>query len=813
MKNFILILLFLGLNPHVSGQTEIIIFNDSQNNSFYDPSWGFSDGQSFLERAGTDNTKFPVETNYVFAGVNSLKLRWISNVSGNWGIAAASIGWTAHDITGMQSITFMLYPDSDILSSQLPLIYLEDLSNQKSLSQNITNYIVNINPGQWNKITIPLEPFFQNPGNADFTKIKTIFFGQDPDDGIEHVIYIDELKFTDGSGSPSGIPSIPVNVSAKGYELHVDISWDLNSEEDLAGYRIYEKDGGNYNLLGIASKNEGFFTHFLGATGITKTYAISAFNSTNEESPKSSSATATTHSMDDEEFINMLQEAVFRYFWDYGHPVSGLTRERSGSGNTVTIGGSGFGIMAIPVGIERGFITREKGAERLIKILDFLEDKAERFHGAWPHWLNGETGKTIPFSEFDDGADLVETSFMIQGLLTIRGYFNQDIPRETEIRETVTRLWEEVEWIWFRKTLGNPYLYWHWSPNYFWRMNLPVAGFNETLITYILGIASPTHAVPFSLYFTGWAGGPGFKNGKSFYGYILDVGRDYGGPLFFTHYSFLGFDPGNKRDSFANYFNHNRNQTLVNRQYCIENPKSFTGYDENTWGLTASDDPWGYRAHEPNSVNDNGTITPSAAISSFPYTPEESMGALKNFYRVYGESLWGIYGFKDAFHPGENWYANGYLAIDQGPILLMIENYRSGLLWENFMSNPEIISALDLIGFKEDISTQNEGDELTYEFILEQNYPNPFNSTTKIKYEIPDMATVGTTHELSLHPFNVRLTVYDILGREIKTLVNEIQNPGDYEIQFNSGNLTSGVYLYKLETGSFIDVKKMIILR
>ncbi len=277
MKNFILILLFLGLNLPVSGQTEIIIFNDSQNYSFYDPSWGFSDGQSFLERAGADNTKFPVETNYVFTGINSLKLHWTSNVNGNWGIAVASIGWVAHDITGMSSITFMIYPDGDILSNQLPLMYLEDLSNQKSMSQNITNYINNINPGQWNKITIPLEPFIQNPGNADFTKIKTIFFGQDEDDGIEHVVYIDELKFTYGSGSGTGILSTPVNVSAKGYELHNDIKWDLNDEEDLAGYRVYEKDGENYNLLGYVGKDGRILTHFTGITGVSKTYAVSAF--------------------------------------------------------------------------------------------------------------------------------------------------------------------------------------------------------------------------------------------------------------------------------------------------------------------------------------------------------------------------------------------------------------------------------------------------------------------------------------------------------------------------------------------------------
>ncbi|GGF37353.1 glucoamylase family protein [Echinicola rosea] len=400
-------------------------------------------------------------------------------------------------------------------------------------------------------------------------------------------------------------------------------------------------------------------------------------------------------SLSEEALLTKVQEQTFRYFWDFAHPTSGLSRERNTSGNTVTTGGSGFGLMTIIVGVERGFITRKEAVARWTKIVDFLAT-ADRFHGAWPHWMNGETGNTIPFSTKDNGGDLVETAFMIQGLLTVRAYLDNHNTAENELIDKITALWEAVEWDWYTKD-GSNMLYWHWSPDYNWEMNLPVRGYNESLIVYVLAAASPTHSIDKSVYETGWARNGEIKNGNSYYQQTLPLGNDLGGPLFFAHYSFLGLDPRNLTDQYANYWEQNQAHSRINQAYCVQNPKGFIGYGENIWGLTASDNHNGYSAHSP--TNDLGVITPTAALSSFPYTPEKSMQALQYFYYILGDRLWGEYGFYDAFNLTESWYADSYLAIDQGPIILMIENHRTGLLWEVFMKDQEVQNGLDRLGF------------------------------------------------------------------------------------------------------------------
>ena len=397
----------------------------------------------------------------------------------------------------------------------------------------------------------------------------------------------------------------------------------------------------------------------------------------------------------DDDLLTKIQEQTFKYFWDFGHPVSGLTRERNTSGETVTSGGSGFGLMAIIVGIERGFITRAQGVERWNTIVDFLLNDSDRFHGAWSHWLNGTSGQVIPFSTKDNGGDLVETSYMAMGLLTVRQYLDPNITEEQTLIDNINTLWEGIEWDWY--TQGQNQLYWHWSPNYNFEMNMPVRGWNEALITHVLAASSPTHSVAPSVYNNGWALNGGIANGKEFYGFTLPLGPDYGGPLFFEQYTFLGLNPTNLSDQYASYWEQVVNHSKINHAYCVANPKNWIGYNDACWGLTASDNQSGYSAHSP--TNDKGVITPTAAVSSLPFTPEESMKALRYFYYILGDRTWGEYGFYDAFNITENWYASSFLAIDQGPIILMIENYRTGLLWNLFMSNPEVQNGLDALGF------------------------------------------------------------------------------------------------------------------
>jgi len=394
----------------------------------------------------------------------------------------------------------------------------------------------------------------------------------------------------------------------------------------------------------------------------------------------------------DEELLTKVQQQTFHYFWDLAHPVSGLARERNSSGDIVTTGGSGFGILSIIVGIERGFISRQQGVDRLTTILNFLE-AADRFHGAWPHWMNGSTGKVIPFSTKDDGGDLVETSFLMQGLITFRQYLKTNDPAESALITKINSLWQSVEWDWYRKNNENV-LYWHWSPDYNWDMNFPLYGYFEEQITYLLAASSPTHSIPKIVYTNGYGKNGSIVKNNTYYGYKLPL--ESPAPLFWVQYSYLGMDP-HFSDDYANYWEQNVNASLINYSYCVANPLNYVGYSDSCWGLTASDNQSGYNAHSP--TNDLGVITPTAALSSIPYTPVESMKALKFFYYTLGDKLWGPYGFYDAFNLTEGWYANSTLAIDQGPIIVMIENYRSQLLWNLFMSAPEVNNGMTKLNF------------------------------------------------------------------------------------------------------------------
>ncbi len=399
----------------------------------------------------------------------------------------------------------------------------------------------------------------------------------------------------------------------------------------------------------------------------------------------------------DNQLLDLVQRRTFTYFWEFGHPTSGLARERNNSEDLVTSGGSGFGIMCIPIAIERGFITRAEGLDRMKKIVGFLKNTAQRFHGAFPHWLNGRTGVVIPFSQKDNGADLVETSYLIAGLLTTREYFSGNTLDENNLRSDITKIWEEVEWSWFRKNNENV-LYWHWSPNFGWDMNLKIQGWNECLITYVLATSSPTFPIPKSVYDQGYARNGAQVTNQSHYGFQLPLGPSLGGPLFFSHYSFLGINPMGLRDAYANYEQQVVNHSKINHAYCVENPKKFAGYSSVCWGLTASDIPNnGYAANAPG--NDIGVITPTAAISSLPFTPTESINALRFFYYKLGDKLWGPYGFYDAFTLHDLWFASSTLAIDQGPIVIMIENYRTQLIWNLFTKSAEIKTGMRALGF------------------------------------------------------------------------------------------------------------------
>ena len=703
-----------------------VVFDNSITPDYYYYSSGKSVFPSSIELL---SGALPVEKKNFFTAPNALRLQWQSAPGGTWEteVRVVSMRNRPTDFRG-DTLFLWCYAPEAIPADDLPMLQLEDEDHDFTVPVKLETASGDVLARKWFQIRLPLSEFATasiHPFQA--RALHSLYFSQGIADNASHTLIIDEIKIDDKSAAfPVGPeirspPPPPQNVQAKGYDRHVDISWDPTTDDYLQSYAIYRSLGGHkFQPIGIQSADINRYTDFLGRSGVKATYRVKAVDRSYRQSAFSETASASTRELTDDELLTMLQEACFRYYWEGAHPAAGLTLENiPGDDRIVSTGASGFGIMALIVGVDRGFITRQQGLDRFAKILDFLE-KVPRYHGAWAHFLNGETGQSmLVFGMFDNGGDLVETSFLMQGLLAARQYFKNDGEAGQSIYQRITKLWEEVEWDWYRRSPQNDALLWHWSPQWSWFIDHRLTGFNETMITYLLAIASPTHGVPASLYYSGWAGqseaaiayrsgwsgsheGDRYINGHSYFGIKLDVGVGTGGPLFFTQYSFMGFDPRGIHDRYTDYFDNNRNLALIDQAYCESNPGHFQGYGADDWGLTASDDQLGYSAHAPDRATDNGTITPTGALASFPYTPEASMAALKFFYRQLGDRLWGVYGPHDAFNLSQNWFSPVYMGLDQAPIVVMTENYRTGLIWKLFMSNPEIQPMLDKIGFKPD---------------------------------------------------------------------------------------------------------------
>jgi exo beta-1,2-glucooligosaccharide sophorohydrolase (non-reducing end) len=677
----------------------------------------------FPSTLATQEGRIPVETKLFFTPPTALRLEWRSVTLGNWDaeVRAVSIRNRPADFRG-DTLYFWCYAPERIAGADLPLVRLLDTNHNFTASIHLGSFTKDLPRKHWVQVRIPLREFNSASIHPfEIQRLHSVYFSQGGADDKPHTMIIDEIKIDDEDASHSPVQT-PTNIRVKGYERHADVTWDAGTDEDVQYFVVYRSTNGkDYAPVGIQVPGINRFTDFIGAPGISVSYKVAAVKRSYRKSELSGAVSTSTHPMSDDELLTMLQEECFRYYWEKGsHPVSGTTRENvPGNDRVVATGASGFGIMAIVVGVDRGFITREQGIDRVSRAVDFLE-KAPRYHGAWPHFMDGNTGATLPvFGMFDDAGDLVETAFLMEGLLAARQYFNGASVAEHSLYVRISKLWETVEWDWYRRSPDGDALYWHWSPEWSWHINHRLTGFNEVMIVYLLAIASPTHGVPADLYYSGWAGqseaavkyragwsgtkeGNHYENGNTYEGIKLDVGVGSGGPLFFTHYSYMGFDPRQIRDRYTDYFVNNQNIALINYRYSVENPGHFKGYGPGTWGLTASDDHLGYSAHAPDALDDDGTITPTGALASFPYVPDESIAALKHFYRDLGDRLWGVYGPRDAFNLQNNWFSPIYMGLNQAPITVMVENYRTGLIWKMFMSNPEIKPMLDKIGFKPD---------------------------------------------------------------------------------------------------------------
>ena len=662
------------------------------------------------------NDRLPVDHDFFHTPPNALRIEWNSKPEGNW-VAEVHVKRfrnREHEFEG-STLTFWLFAPAAIAGPALPLVRIADTDDGFSKPIPLASLVHGLPARKWTRVDIPLAQFVAaSIRKLDANRLQALVFSQNASDNAPHTLIVDDIQINSPSETKNAAAPIapPQDVSAKGYERHVDVAWNASESKGLQHYVIYRSlDGNHYDAIGIQEPGIHRYADYLGKTGQNVSYKVAAQSWDGRTSAMSDVATAATHAMTDDELLTMLQEECFRYYWDEAGPDSGMARENiPGNDRIVATGASGFGIMALIVGTDRGFVTREQGRERLEKIVTFLE-KAPRYHGAWSHFMDDQTGATLPvFGMFDDGGDLVETAFLMQGLLVARQYLNHTDPAEKSLHDRITKLWESVEWDWYQRNPQSDALYWHWSRDWNWEINHKLTGFNEVMIVYLLAVASPTHSVAPGLYYTGWtdnaANNPknDFLDGHTYFGIKLDVGTKEGNPLFFTHYSYMAFDPHGLRDKFVDYFQNNRNLALINRAWCIENPEKHKGYGPDSWGLTASDGPDGYVPNAPDKDDDVGTMTPTGALSSFPYTPEASMLALKHFYRDLGDRLWGAYGPRDAFNIDQNWFATIYMGLNQAPIVVMTENYRTGLIWKLFMSNPEVQPMLTKIGLKPDDS-------------------------------------------------------------------------------------------------------------
>jgi hypothetical protein len=663
--------------------------------------------------------RLPVDTLTFFTPPNALRLEWRSVDGGDWSASVQLNRWRNRPELVGDTLSFWCLSRAPLPAAFLPRLRVQDTAGVVSAPVDLASLARDLSAGDWVQFRIPLLRFGSPAGGRlDRRALAALTFVQGRPDGAARSLVIDEIR-VDGTDGTVRVPprdppvAAPTGLRAAGYARHIDLVWHPPSDPRVERHVIYRSlDGGDFRPIDIQRAGLHRYADFLGAEGREARYRVTASGRNYRESPASQSAAAATRPLSDDEMLTMVQEASFRYYWEGAHPVAGMALEDlPGDDRIVATGASGFGILAILVGIERGFISREAGTRRMLTIVEFLA-RADRFHGAWPHFLDGATGKVLPvFGEYDDGGDLVETAFLVQGLLAARQYFTGTGQAERRLVRLIAELWEGVEWDWYRRDPDGDFLYWHWSAEHAWQLNHKLIGFNETLIVYLLAIASPTHPVPAALYYSGWASqteeaaryrrnwggtpdGDRYANGNSYFGIRLDIGVGRGGPLFFTHYSYLGLDPHAVRDRWANHFENNRAIARINLAWVRANPGGFDGYKEGVWGLTASDGPSGYKAHEPRAELDDGTITPTGALASFPYTPEASMAALRHYYERLGPLIWDVYGFRDAYNPSEEWVAPIFMGLNQAPIVAMIENYRSGLPWKLFMANPEIRPAL-----------------------------------------------------------------------------------------------------------------------
>lgn len=812
MKSYLVYLLLLIIfSVTVISQTkpDLVIFDEDDpiGAGYYDASFGIKSGSSTLTLGGAGD-KLIIETANHYSGINSGLLEWKSAAGGDWSLYIASINWATRDASGYDSLIMYVDSRGAIAASNLPKIGLESNTQQLSSLINLGDFFssgTDADTVTWQRVSIPLTAF--KPYNLfALSAFKDVNFHQGTADNVQHTMWVDNIRIVSNANIPdTTLPSSPKRVVTRSGDKSIVLHWNLNPEKNLLGYNVYRATSasGPFTKLTSSALPLPSFADLAVINVQAYTYYVRAVNSNQVEGANSDTVTVIPQSFaNDDAFLNYIEQTAFDYFWYEANPTTGLIKDRSAPNVAASIASAGFGLTAIGIGADRGWITRAEGRDRTLTTLNTFWTGPQGvdstgtigYNGWFYHFLDMNTATRDGLSELSS----IDTGLLLAGILYSKQYFNGSDSTETKIRALADSIYNRIDWNWMRN--GGSSLTMGWHPG-----SGPGSGFigarwigyNEAMILYIMGIGAPVNPLPPSAW-DAWTSG---YQWRTYYGYSYVY---Y--PALFTHqYSHCWVDFRNIADGYmkaqgSTYFENSRRATLAQREYCIANPGSFVGYGANFWGLTASDDPNGYKEHGAPNGYDNGTIAPTAAGGSIPFAPEACIPALRYMYDQYRTSIWTGYGYRDAFNLSVNpaWWDADMIGIDQGPIIIMAENYRTQSVWNTFMKEKIITDGLQRSGFTTVTDVAKANPPKSYS--LEQNYPNPFNPTTVIRYNL-------SKQNLTF------LKVYDLLGREIATLVARIQDAGGYAVSFDASQVPSGVYFYTLKSGEYFSVKKMLLIR
>lgn len=814
LRAVVLLLVLLPISVFAQAKPDIVIFDedDPTGVGYYDASWGFSNGGSVLTLGGPNSPKdkLIIDTTYYYTGHNSGLLQWKSVSGGDWGLFISSWGWASKDVSGYDSVVIYMNGRYAVPAVDLPKIGLEDGTNTKTSTVNLSDYLpsgIDADTTTWQRVSIPLSAFAPYPTGFSLANFKDVNFHQGAADDSLHTLWVDNIRIVAKvSQNDTTTPAAPKNLVSLSGDQSAMLYWDWSSQSNLAGYNVYRSSSmsGSYTKLNSAVIQTQDYADVSVTNSSTYYYFVRGVNTNQVEGPGSDTVNVTPQAFaSDSTFLDLVQHTAFNYFWYEANPSNGLVRDRSEQTSAASIAAVGFGLTGIGIAVDHGWITRQAGADRTLTTLKTFWNGPEGtastgtigYKGWFYHFLGMNTAVRAGSSELSS----IDTGLLLAGILYSKQYFTGTDTTETQIRSLADSIFNRADWNWM--TNGDSSLTMGWQPESGF-IGARWIGYNEGMILNIMGIGA---SLPASVW-NSWTSGYSWQ---TYYGYSY-VNFP---PLFGHQYSQCWIDYRNIADNYMKnkditYFQNSRLATLAQRQYCIANPGGFTGYGPNIWGLTACDGPGstGYHGYiargAPPAMNDDGTIAPTAAGGSIAFTPEYSVPTLRYMYNTYRANIWMGYGFRDAFNLKANWWGPDVIGIDQGPIMIMIENYRTQRVWNTFMKNPVIQDGLAKAGFTTVTGISENKSGIPTKFDLEQNYPNPFNPSTVISYQLsPDFVGIVT------------LKVYDVLGREVATLVNERQNPGSYTVKFDASRLPNGVYFYRIVAGDFTSVRKMAVIK